>query len=77
MLSASVLGVPVGAALIAVAVFIVYLPCATGEEAGVLARVQGQTALAKQIEDWLNSYRTGPSDPRTTRPPTESVPRSP
>ena len=45
--SASVLGVPVGAALIAVAVFIVYLPCATGEEAGILARVQGQTALAK------------------------------
>jgi hypothetical protein len=33
-----------------------------------LARFHGQTALAKQIEDWLNFYRAGPRD-RTNRPP--------
>jgi tetratricopeptide (TPR) repeat protein len=42
-----------------------------------LARSQGQTALAGQIEDWLNSYRSGLSDGPGTQPPSKSLPPSP
>ncbi len=49
----------------------------TAEEALELARVQGQTALAKQIEDWLNSYRPGLPVLPNTPPPAESTPQSP
>ncbi len=35
---------------------------AAAQQAWELARSKGQTALAKQIEDWLNSYRAGVSE---------------
>jgi len=38
-----------------------------------LARSQGQTALAKRIEDWLNSYREGLSDLPNTPPPAKPI----
>jgi protein O-mannosyl-transferase len=41
---------------------------AMAQKALELARFHGQTALAKQIEDWLNFYRAGPKD-RPNRPP--------
>jgi tetratricopeptide (TPR) repeat protein len=50
---------------------------AEAEKALELARVQGQTTLAKQIEDWLNSYRAGLSNPQNTPPPAQSAPQSP
>ncbi len=34
---------------------------AAAQKAIDLARSQGQTALAKQLEDWLKSYRDSPS----------------
>jgi protein O-mannosyl-transferase len=37
-----------------------------------LARSQGQTSQAKQIEDWLNSYRASPPEPSVT-PPTYKI----
>jgi protein O-mannosyl-transferase len=41
-----------------------------------LARFQGQTEQAKQMEDWLNSYSAGlPNQPNT--PSSETVPRVP
>jgi len=36
-----------------------------------LARSQGQTALAKKIEDWLNSYRAGLPGQSGTTPPSK------
>jgi protein O-mannosyl-transferase len=42
-----------------------------------LARSQGQTALAKQIEDWLNSYSAGRQDPRKMTPAPEDLSRPP
>jgi tetratricopeptide (TPR) repeat protein len=42
-----------------------------------LARVQGQTALANQIEDWLKSYRAGLLNPQNTPPPPQSAPPPP
>jgi tetratricopeptide (TPR) repeat protein len=41
------------------------------EKALELARSQGQMALAGQIEDWLNSYRSGLSDGPGTPPPSK------
>jgi tetratricopeptide (TPR) repeat protein len=38
-----------------------------------LARSQGKTVLARQIENWLNSYRAGLSDHPDTPPPPKSV----
>jgi tetratricopeptide (TPR) repeat protein len=45
---------------------------AAGQKALELARSQQQTALAKQIEDWLNSYRAGLSDLPKTQPEGDS-----
>jgi tetratricopeptide (TPR) repeat protein len=45
---------------------------AAGQKALELARSQQQTALAKQIEDWLNSYRAGLSDTPKTQPEGET-----
>jgi tetratricopeptide (TPR) repeat protein len=50
---------------------------AEAEKVLELARVQGQTLLAKQIEDWLNSYRADLSNPQNTPPPAQSAPPSP
>ena len=50
---------------------------AEAEKAVELARVQGQTALAKQIEDWMRSYRAGLSNPQNTPPPAQSAPPPP
>jgi tetratricopeptide (TPR) repeat protein len=50
---------------------------ATAEKAVELKRVQGQTALAKQIEDWLKSYRAGLSNPQNTPSPAQSAPPPP
>jgi tetratricopeptide (TPR) repeat protein len=50
---------------------------AEAEKALELARVQGQTTLAKQIEDWLKSYRASLSNPQNTPPPAQSAPPSP
>jgi tetratricopeptide (TPR) repeat protein len=47
------------------------------EKALELARSQGQTALAGQIEDWLNSYRSSLSDGPGEQPPSKSLPPSP
>jgi protein O-mannosyl-transferase len=44
---------------------------ATAEEALELARMQGQTALAKQIEDWLNAYRSSRPNPHAIPPLSE------
>jgi protein O-mannosyl-transferase len=38
-----------------------------------LARSQGQVAQAKQIEDWLNAYRSGLSDRQNPPPPSKSA----
>ena len=46
---------------------------ATAEKALELARSQGKTAQAKQIEDWLNSYRASLSDHPNTPPPSKSA----
>ena len=45
---------------------------ASGQKAFEQAKSQGRTALARQIEDWLNSYRAKTSD-ITNVPP---VPKS-
>jgi hypothetical protein len=45
-----------------------YQALAIAQKALELARFHGQTALAKQIEDWLNSYRAGLKD-RPNPPP--------
>ena len=42
-----------------------------------LARSQGQTALARQIEDWLNSYSAGQPDPRKMPPAPEGHSKPP
>jgi Flp pilus assembly protein TadD len=44
---------------------------ASARKALSLARSQGQTALAKKIEDWLNSYRAGTSGPPNITPPSK------
>jgi Flp pilus assembly protein TadD len=44
---------------------------AEAEKAVELAQVQGQTVLANQIEDWLNSYRAGLANPQI---PPQSAP---
>jgi len=46
----------------------------TAQKALELARVQGQTAQAKKIEEWLKSYRASLSDLPNTLPPSKSVP---
>ncbi len=50
---------------------------AAAEEALQIARNQGQTALAKQIENWLNAYLSAPQNPGTASPPDESTPPAP
>jgi tetratricopeptide (TPR) repeat protein len=47
---------------------------AEAEKALEVARSRGRTTLAKQIEDWLNSYRAGLSNPQNTPPPSQSAP---
>ncbi len=44
---------------------------ATAQKALELARSQGQTAEAKRIEDWLNSYRASLSGPPSAAPPSK------
>ncbi len=41
---------------------------AAAQKALALARSKGQTALAKQTEDWLNSYRAGLPDLKNAPP---------
>jgi tetratricopeptide (TPR) repeat protein len=50
---------------------------ATAQKALELARSQGQTALAKQIADWLNSYRASLSEVPNTSPQSKSTPPMP
>jgi hypothetical protein len=45
---------------------------ASAQKALELARSQGQTALAKKIEDWLKSYRAGQSATPDTTPPAKN-----
>jgi protein O-mannosyl-transferase len=45
---------------------------AAAQKALELARSQGKTVLAKQLEDWLNSYRAGLSDHSDVPPPPKS-----
>ena len=48
----------------------------TAQKGIELARSQGQTAMAKHIEDWLNSYRAGLSKlPNTSLPAKAVVPK--
>ena len=47
---------------------------ASGQKALELARSQGQAALAKQAEDWLNTYRASLSDLPNTTTPSKSDP---
>lgn len=47
---------------------------ASAQKAIELARSQGQTALLKQIEDWLKSYRTNQSNPPNEPSPSKSPP---
>ncbi|MGA2798657.1 MAG: tetratricopeptide repeat protein, partial [Thermoguttaceae bacterium] len=47
---------------------------ATAQKALELARYQGQTEMARQIEDWLRSYRDKSSEYPPQPPPGESVP---
>jgi tetratricopeptide (TPR) repeat protein len=44
---------------------------ASARKALAIARSQGQTALAKKTEDWLNSYRAGPSGSPNITPPSK------
>ena len=46
---------------------------AAAQKALDLARSKGQTAQAKQIEDWLDSHRAGLPDPKSASPPGEPV----
>ena len=46
---------------------------AAARKAIELARSQGQTAQAMQIEDWLNSYQAGKPDVPNTSPPSKST----
>ena len=48
---------------------------AAAQEALEIARSQGQTALAKQIEDWLNAFLSGAPNSGATPPSTDSIPR--
>jgi len=50
---------------------------ATARSAIALARFQGQTALANQIEDWLNSYRAKLSNLPSNSPSNKSSPPAP
>jgi len=50
---------------------------ATAREGLRIAQSKGQTGLAKQIEDWLNSYRTGLTDLPNASPSSESPPPLP
>ena len=47
---------------------------AAAQKALELARSQGQTEMAKQIEDWLNAYRVNSSNSPNISPSTESKP---
>jgi protein O-mannosyl-transferase len=42
-----------------------------------IARSKGLTALAKKIEDWLNTYRASLSDQNNTLPPSKPAPTPP
>ncbi len=50
---------------------------AAAQKALELARSKGQTALAKQIENWLKSYLASLSDLPNASPPSKSVPLPP
>ncbi len=50
---------------------------ATAQKALEIARSHGQTALTKQIEDWLNSYCAGLSNPASAPPTSKSFSPTP
>jgi hypothetical protein len=50
---------------------------AAAKKALELARSQGRTAQAKEIEDWLNSHRSGLPDHPNTPPPSKTDPQPP
>jgi tetratricopeptide (TPR) repeat protein len=50
---------------------------AAAQKALSIARSQGQTAMVKEIEDWLKSNRARLPNPQNTPPPAQSAPPSP